>query len=419
MGLFGGGGGSESPKLSKLAVQDVGYGTPIKICYGTNRVSPLLGVVVDFKATEHEQGGKGMGGGGGSYFTYSATLMFFISEGVIRGWGKVWRAKKVFATMAAAGFTFGRSGTPAQLPWGTLGTKPEALGYSSTNLFAASAYDLGQNATIGNHSIEVFGQSLSTVPTDQNYTNAFIDDVIYDFIGNPIYGAIDVNTASIMLYTAAMRVYCSARNILISPLIEDKKPAHEYLNEWATVANCGIVWSEGRLKFIPYADESFSNGFATYTPVTTIQASFNDDNLEELISPQRKRPADCYNKVSIECINPDKDYNKFPVEVSDQSSIEQYGLRVADVVTMTSIHDLTTAKIVAHTQLQRGLYIRNTYTLKTWCTYDQLEPLDFVSITDTSLGLVNLRCRVTSITDEPEGKLTIEVEEAPIGVYCG
>lgn len=420
MGIFGGGGGGEgAAKLSKLSVQDVGYGTPIKICYGTNRVAVLLGTVVDFKAEEHEQGGKGGGGEGGKYYTYSATVMFFIGEGAIKRFGKVWRDKKKFDTLANAGFTFSKTGTALQTVWGTFGTKPEALPYSATALFAGAAYDLGQNASVGNHSVEISGVALSATSTDQNYTNCHIKDVIYDFLGNAQYGAVDPNTAVITLQMASTHDYCMARGLLISPLIEEKKPAHEYLTEWATVANAGIVWSEGKLKLIPYADEFFSSTYGVYDPVTTIRYAFNDDNLEEPISPERKKPADCYNKVTIECINPDKDYAKFPVEASDQAAIEQYGLRPAETSTMTSITSTTVAKIVAHTQLQRGLYIRNTYTLKTWCDYDLLEPLDFISITDAALGLNAARCRVVSLSDEQDGRLTIVAEEAPIGVYCG
>jgi hypothetical protein len=74
---------------------------------------------------------------------------------------------------------------------------------------------------------------------------------------------------------------------------------------------------------------------------------------------------------------------------------------------------------VAHIQLVRGLYIRNEYSIQTWCDADLLEPLDFITLTDAGLGLNAVRCRITAIEDDQEGKLTITAEEAPEGVYNG
>ena len=64
-------------------------------------------------------------------------------------------------------------------------------------------------------------------------------------------------------------------------------------------------------------------------------------------------------------------------------------------------------------------YIRNEYTLKTFCDADLLEPLDFVVVTDEALGMTITRCRIIAIDDEQDGNLTITVEEAPEGVYHG
>lgn len=427
MSFFGGGNnsaGAEQPAISALSIQTAGFGVAMQICWGTNRVSPTLGYTSDFVATAHQSsgGGKLNGGGGGSTtYTYSSTIMMFVCEGEIRNFGKVWKDKDIYADIAAAGFTFAKTGTYPQASWGFLDTNhpTEALAYNGTALVAASGYALSGSATLGNHSIEVAGRCLSATPTDQNHTDAYIRDVISDFLTNPHFGAIDARTAVLTLDTDRMHDYCRASGFLISPVLSSQKPAHEYLTEWAAVANAGIVWSEGKLKFIPYADESFTGNGTTFTADNTIRYAFDDDNIAEPIKPTRKKPIDCFNKFTVECLDRANDYNKFTTEAKDQASIEQFGLRPSSALVLDSICLPGIAIQIAHIQLVRGLYIRNEYIIQTWCDADLLEPLDFITLTDAGLGLNAARCRITAIEDDQEGKLTITAEEAPEGVYNG
>ena len=424
MSFFGGGSGSggETPKLSALSIQSMGYGVPIQICYGSNRVSPTLGYTSDFVATAHKSssGGKLSGGGGSTSYTYSSTIMMFVCEGDVRGFGKVWRDKEIYSGIEKL-FTFSKKGTYPQLNWGFLDSQhpTEALAYNGTALVAASGYALSSSATLGNHSIEVSGRCLSAVDTDQNYTDAHVRDVIIDFLTNPHYGAIAAETKVLSLDTDRMHSYCQAGGILISPLLSSKKPAHEYLAQWATVANSGIVWSEGMLKIIPYADESFTGNGVTFYADTTIRYAFDDDNVAEPIKPIRKKPIDCFNSLPFECLDRSNDYNKFSESAKDQASIEQFGLRPASSLVLDCICLPGIAIQVAHTQLLRGLYIRNEYTIVGCVVADLLEPLDFITLTDTDLGMTAVRCRIKSIDDDQEGTLTITAEEAPEGIYNG
>lgn len=430
--MFGGGSvGHEAPALSAIAIQEMGYGAPIQICYGTNRVSPVLGWTGDFRKTEVKGGGGGKGGGGagGTSYKYDSSVLFFVCEGQVRkyisdafgGFGKVWRDKKVFPNPERAQYYYLSLGSESQTPWDFLVSNhaAEALSYPGLVLAGARFYPLSEGASLGNHSYEIHGVGTSIVPADQNYLDAHIKDVIADFLHNDRYGAIDPQTATLVLETAQMHDYCRARNLLISPLLNSQKPAHEYLTEWAAVANAGIVWSEGKLKLLPYADQAASGTHGSYTPETAIRYAFNDDNVTEPISPKRKKSADCFNKVTIECLNRSKDYNKHTVEAKDQAGIEESGLRPADTLTLECLCNPSMAIIVAHTVLQRGLYIRNEYTIQTWCDADLLEPMDFITVTDADLGLSAFRCRIVSISHEQDGAMTIVAEEAPSGVYSG
>jgi hypothetical protein len=426
--MFGGNSAaSTTPKLSAVQVQTMGYGVALQIIYGTNQVSPTLGWTNDFVKTEHKSGGKGIGGKGSVTYTYTASVMLFLGWGEVRGFGKVWRNKDKYDDLTKAGFGTWARGTATQAVWNFLSTNhpDEALAYRNMAYVAASKYNLGDGATLGDHKIEVYGRCLSATDTDQNHIDCHIQDVVSDFIANPLYGSIDSNTASITLDTAQMHNYCRARGLLISPILTSQKAAHEYLTEWATVANAGIVWSEGKLKFIPYADEAFSNSFGSYTPDTEIRFSFDDDSIKEPLLPHYKNPADCFNKVTIECRNRAKNYEKFVIEVDDQASIENDGLRPASTVTLDCLCLPAVAQIVAYTQLQQGLYLDTEFTIEVQCgaveslCFDLLEPLDFIELTGSDLGINELRCRVTATKDEQDGRLTITATNAPEGVYCG
>lgn len=419
----GGGRGSSAPALSAISIQTMGYGVPVQVAYGSTRVSPTLGYLADFTATAHESssGGKGGGDGGGSIsYTYAATIEFFVCEGVIRGYGKAWRDKDIYADTVAAGFNFLSLGTYPQSTWGVVDTyhPTESLAYSGTALLGASSYQLGSNAALGNHSVEVFGRCLSAISTDQNYLDAHVRDVVIDFLTEAHYGAI-ASQSAVDLETDRMHDYCRACGILISPLLRSQKPAHEYLSQWAMVANAGLVWSEGKLKFIPYADENITGNGVNFISDNAIRYAFDDDTMAELIKPRRKKPADAFNSVPFECLDRANDYNKFADAAKDQASIESVGIRPASSLMLDCICVPGTAVKVAHTQLLRGLYIRKEYTISGWCDADLLEPLDFISVTDVDLGENAVRCRVTAIEDGQEGVLTITAEEAPLGCFNG
>lgn len=423
--MFGGGGGGyQAPKLSSIQIQSIGYGSPIQVLFGTGRVSPILIWTANFQRHEHDQsGGKGFGSGGSKSYTYTADIMLAIVEGEIRGLGRVWRDKDKHDNTAKAGFTFTANGARPQSAWGHLTTNyaGQALAYNGTALMAASNYQLTEGATLGNHSVEVFGLRTSADTAAQNHLDAHIKDVIDTFLTDPYFGAIAGQTAQIPLDTAHMHAYCVARGLLISPLLDSTRPAHEYLAEWAKIANAGIVWSEGVLKFRPLSDLAYSNAFGSYAPDTTIAYHFDADDgaVYELIRPTLKKSQDCYNQVTIEYLNRANDYNDASIIKDDLASIDDDGLRPADAVKLECIKVSRVATIVALTELQRQLYLRDDYEIQTDCDADLLEPVDFVTVSCAYLGLNTTRCRVKSCEDNADGSLTFIVEAAPTGGYCG
>jgi len=241
------------------------------------------------------------------------------------------------------------------------------------------------------------------------------------FLTDPYFGAVAEQTAQIPLALDHLHDYCAARGLLISPLLNSTRAAHEYLSEWAKIANAGIIWSEGVLKFRPLSDIAYSGDFGSYTPDTTISYHFDADDgaVYELIKPTRKKPQDRFNQVTVEYLNRVNDYNDASIVKDDLAAIDQDGLRPADTLKLECIKLTRVAVIVAYTGLQQSLSLLNDYEIQTDCDADLLEPVDFVTVSCAGLGLSNARCRVKSCEDNANGALTFIVEDAPIGAYCG
>jgi hypothetical protein len=417
--MFGGGNTViETPKIGSLRFQDQGYGARIPVVMGTNRVHPVLIWYSNFKAIKHTetQGSKGGGSTTTSvWYTYKAAIMLLACEaggaGIV-GFGKMWRDKKVFDSPTDRGLTE-FVGSDAQTAWGWLSTNhpTKALAYQGHAYVAASGYKFGTTPSLGNHSLEIYGLH-STLGTP----DATVENCITEFLTNAQWGVgFSIGKIGDL---SAMDDYCSAYGLRISPALVDAKPAHEYLTNWARIANAGIVWSGGALKFIPYSDVAATG----YTPPTATGYHLTDDDFivegdEDPVICTPRLLADRYNHVQVEYLDRANDYNKVVVDAKDQANIEEFGLRTMPIVKLHEVCTAARAQLVADTILQRSLYIVNTYEFKLSWNYSLLEPMDIVTITDTQLGLNQEPVRITKISDDEI--LRITAEEMPYGASQG
>jgi hypothetical protein len=98
-GLFGGSqaASTEDTRIGAIRIQTSAYGGVLPLVYGTTRISGNLIDYNDFVATSHtESTGGGKGGGGGSTnttYTYSATVLLSLCEGVVNRIPTVWQDK--------------------------------------------------------------------------------------------------------------------------------------------------------------------------------------------------------------------------------------------------------------------------------------------------------------------------------------
>lgn len=415
--------------LSGLVIQTSAYGVTIPITYGKTRVAPNLIWYGNFQAiprtTTQSSGGKGGSvTSSNTTYTYTAGVILALGEGPIVDVKKAWIDKSVYADPSAVGLSKFLGSYP-QSPWGWLTTNvpAQALGYSGIAYVANSALACSSSASIGNHGYEVAGRLYDAYNIDVNQA-----DIITDFLTNANYGVPNFSSGKIG-DLAQLTNYCNALGIRVSPELSTQRAAHEWLTEWAQSANAGLVWSEGKLKIVPYSDLAASGYYyvgsmqtlATYTPSVTPAYDLTDDDFivreaRDPVMVTRKRQADAFNCVQVEYRDRSTDYNVAVAEVKDQANIEAYGLRTMPVVKMHLLTSKTAAMQVAQAILQRALYIRNEYKFDLTWKYSRLEPMDVVTITDAQLGLNQARVRITEVDESADGLLTVTAEEFPNGV---
>lgn len=421
-GLFGGGQNVSisAPIITSIRIQTSTFGRAVPLVYGKARVSGNLLWYRDFTAIPHtttqSSGGKGGGGGGSTTqttYTYSVAAIMGLCEGQIQGVVAVW-ADKSQHTLAELGMSV-FNGSAAQGPFTYAETNypDEALGYRRLAYVASGAYDLGDSASLPNHTFEIEG----LLPFSSSIRDANPADVLADYLAHPIHG-VGFPSAKIGDLTA-FSAYCVASGIFTSPAYTDQAQANEHMTRLAQIANAALVYSEGVLKVIPYGDTPITGNGATYAPNTTPVYALTDDDFlasdgDDPVIVLRGNPADAYNQVQVKFYNRANQYNDDIAEAKDQSSIELYGLRPMQPVELREICDPDVARSVAQLILQRSLYIRNTYRFKLGLKFALLEPMDIVTLTESSgTGLSNVPVRITLVEEDENGDLSLEAEDFP------
>lgn len=415
---------SAEERILSLQVQRSSQGLTLPVIYGRTRVAGNLIWYGDFTTIEHKtttrQGGKG--GGGVTQedikYTYEAAVMLALCEGEISGVGRIWRDKEKFDSLAQLRLTLMRGGDEQPL-WTHLAQakhQNQALNYSGTAYLCSPNYELTKSAQIYQHNFEVIGK----LGYSGNIPDANPRDIIRDLLTNQRYGC--GFPADSIGDTDRYSNYCRAVGIFLSPAYTEQGEAQRNISELLEQTNSAAVFSQGRLKIVPYGDGSYSGNGAAYVADNKALYDLTDDDFivsgaEDPVSVERKTNADAFNQVQVEYLDRDNDYNVAIAEVKDQANIEQYGLRPKEAVKMHGICNGKVAQKVAQQLLQRALYVRNEYEFKLGWKYCLLEPMDIVTLTDAGLGLNKTPVRITEIEEDEEGVLSIKAEDYPVGVY--
>lgn len=415
---------SAEERILSLQVQQSSQGLTLPVIYGRTRVAGNLVWYGDFVTIEHKtttrQGGKG--GGGVKQvdisYTYEAAVMLALCEGEIRGVGRIWREKEKFDSLAQLRLTLMRGGDEQPL-WTHLQQakhQDQALNYSGTAYLCSPNYELTKSAQIYQHNFEVIGK----LGYSGNIPDANPREIVLDLLTNQRYGCgfPSQNIGDTDRYSN----YCRAVGIFLSPAYTEQGEAQRNISELLEQTNSAAVFSQGRLKIIPYGDGSYSGNGAVYVADNKAVYDLTDDDFivsgaQDPVKVERKTNADAFNQIQVEYLDRDNDYNVAIAEVKDQANIEQYGLRPKDAVKMHGICNAKVAQKVAQQLLQRALYVRNEYEFKLGWKYCLLEPMDIVTLTDAGLGLNKTPVRITEIEEDEEGVLSVKAEDYPVGVY--
>jgi hypothetical protein len=333
------------------------------------------------------------------------------------------------SAMAAAGMGV-IAGTIGQAPWSYMTAQHPtvALGYSGVALAVASNYQLDSDGSVPNVSFEIdtpFG--YNSVTRDANPK-----DILYDCLTNPYYGA----------YYPAARIgdlsnwsaYCIASYFFLSPALTDQTSVSDFVTKLMKLTNSDCFFSEKKLKVVPYGDLPVSSGYGSWTPNLTAIYQLTDDSFlpyggsqdssttdgdgdgtDGPVQLARKSPSSAYNSLYIKFYDRSQAYNENSVPCVDQANIDQFGVVPSPDYEAYEICDAGVARQVGQTMVQRGLYVRNTYTFTLPFSYALLEPMDLVTLTDAALGLNNALVRITSIQEDDELNLTFTAEEVPAG----
>ncbi len=424
-GILGSGNKSQAaqtPAYSGVQLQNSSYGRTVPLVYGTTRVAPNIIWYGDFRANGHRQksgkgggGGGGKGGGGSVTYTYTTAVAMALSEGPIVGVSRVFTDKDV-KTPASMGFSI-FNGASGQVAWPWLvGYAPdEALAYKGLAYIAAPQLDLGNNPNLGNHNFEVNGLLSNSIP---GKVDADPSMVVADILTNALYGAnFPVGRVGSL---ATYQDYTIASGLWVSPALTDASEARSTLEDIAKFTNSAFVWSEGVLKLVPYGDQTITANGHTYTPPSTPLFDLTDDDFlldgdEPPVRLVRKRPSDVMNQVQLEYLDRDNEYNASIAEAKDQSAIDAYGLRGDGNEEAHLFCDAAAANTSAQLLLQRQA-VRNQYTFRTDIRYIVLDPMDIITITDTTLGLDRQPVRIVEMNQNEDGELEFTAEEYLAGI---
>lgn len=415
---------SAEERILSLQVQQSSQGLTLPVIYGRTRVAGNLIWYGDFVTIENktttQQGGKG--GGGVKQvdiaYTYEAAVMLALCEGEIQGVGRIWRDKEKFDSLAQLRLTLMRGGDEQPL-WTHLAQakhQNQALNYSGTAYLCSPNYELTKSAQIYQHNFEVIGK----LGYSGNIPDANPREIIRDLLTNQRYGCgFPVDSIG---DTDRYSNYCRAVGIFLSPAYTEQGEAQRNISELLEQTNSAAVFSQGRLKIVPYGDGNYSGNGAVYVADNKAIYDLTDDDFivsgaEDPVNVERKTNADAFNQIQVEYLDRDNDYNVAIAEVKDQANIEQYGLRPKDAVKMHGICNGKVAQKVAQQLLQRALYVRNEYEFKLGWKYCLLEPMDIVTLTDAGLGLDKTPVRITEIEEDEEGVLSVKAEDYPLGVH--
>ena len=307
------------------------------------------------------------------------------------------------------------NGAQGQAPWSYMVSAhpSNAFGYSGICYVASDEMDLGQTASVPPYNYEVIGQAIYPGQID-----SMVCDVITLLLTNALCG---IDFPASALDTAGTWVTASAHWVANGYFISDNLTAQsgiaDILKKYCDAGNTAAFFSGGLLKLVPYSETSAVGNGATYTPPTNPVATLTWDDL---IPPGKDKPGrkltddffevdetavqDRYNYTQCNWSDRTNSYNNALMTDQNDSSINQYGIRIEDAQAWTFICLEPAAQWALNCHLKRNVYINKKYKFTLKYTFDYLEPMDVVVLPS------GISVRITQVNEDEKQFLDIEAE---------
>lgn len=408
-------------------------GTPLPLCYGTQRIQVNF---LEFWGYQTTSGKGGKGGGGGSKGKSKAqpTSSVYVALGICQGpvsftgstYGsggnnRIWANAGIGYGPGSVGLNAfaGNDGQAADPTFEASDPNRPVLGYSGTCYCTGDPLQLGESTAVPNVSFEITGFGTRTgqaaFPNDAN--GAYI---ITDMLTNSRYGAgfpsANIDTSGTF---ADLETYCLATGMMTSLLLDRCQAAAQWVDYLCERFVAAPFWSGALLKIVPYALVAYSGNGVSWTPNLTPQYSVDDRDLldwggdSDPVIVTRADPTQATNWFGVEYYDIDNSYNPNIAYAFDQGAIDQYGLRNEPTTEGHCFTNSTSAQASAQMQLQRKQLILNKYKFKLGWVFCLLDPMDVIEITDLGAGLNQTPVRITSISEDDNNELEFEAEAMP------
>lgn len=398
-------------KISNFTVSTADYGDTVPDIFGTTRLSGNVIYYDDFTAHEHKETHKAGKGGKSKTvsitYTYTVACIIGLCEGPVTGIGKVWIDKSVYTYPADEIQLTLFSGTDTQTAWAyTTGQHPDkALPYKGL-AYMAGVIDLGDSGSMPNYNFEVKGKLLST----GDGVDANPADVVRYILDKVGLSKVEIDGLD------NYRKYCAANDLLISSPsdLTDATEARELINTIIGLTNAYMFWSNDHYKIVVIDDQPHGD----WSPDTSIKYDLTSDdfipqNDGALVTYSRKDSSEVYNQYLVEFINRENGYEKETVSYALTDDINEYGVRQASTTKAHWFYTKERAVKVAEALARQAQYGRNQYTFVLDWAFCRLEVGDLVTLTDENIGLDKQIVRITAITEDSTGCLTVTAVSVP------
>lgn len=440
-GFEGGKGGGPTPfvnafkpsTLNSLRYPTSQAGSPITIVYGTQRANVNLVEYWGFKGAGSSglKGGKGLGNSGGKKAggNFSVYVAYAICQGPINftgaplgfsGNNRVWANGSVIGiNRAPVNIYDGNDGAAPDPVFATSDPNTPVQGYSGTAYVTGTPLQLGSSPALPSVQFEISG-FLTGVDTGTYTGDANPAHIITDMLTNPRYGAgFPSSNIDISGTFADFAAYCQAWRLVMSLLMDRQQPTGRWIDEICQLTVSAVFWSGSKLKIVPFADVPMVGNGTTWAPNLTAVADLRENDFIAVSGSDpvvliRSDPAQATNWLSLEYMNSSNSYNPAMVPVWNQGAIDRAGGPRTEA--SIQAHEFVwpeAASNAAELILARRQQIRNTYKFTVGWQQSRLEPMDIVTISDSTLGLVATPVRIIDITENDNGDLAITAEQLP------